>query len=189
MELDHILARWLDRETRPRLLVDCELSVHWLSAAAVELLSSDQPLLHRSGKLRTRDPRFERLLRAFFAGLQVEHISTFCLTNPDSGEHLLLSATRLPPPWSHLIGLSLRPTSEDLGIRLADLRQAFGLTPTEGRVTHHLIEGKTADETAEDLGVSLDTVRTHIKRTYAKLGVCSREGFFHKLAPFVVALN
>lgn len=189
MELDHILARWIDRENRPRLLVDGDLSLHWMSSAAVELLGGDQPLLHRCGKLRTRDPRYERLLRVFFGTVPVERVSTFCLSNSESGEHLLLSATRLQPPWSHLIGVSLRPTSEDLGIRLADLRQAFGLTPTEGRVTHHLIDGKTADETADDLGVSLDTVRTHIKRTYAKLGVCSREGFFHKLAPFVASLN
>jgi DNA-binding CsgD family transcriptional regulator len=34
--------------------------------------------------------------------------------------------------------------------------------------------------------VSLETVRTHIKRTYGKLGVRSRERFFYKLAPFVI---
>jgi DNA-binding CsgD family transcriptional regulator len=189
MELDHILARWIDCESRPRLLIDCDLCVHWISRAAVDLLSGDQPLVQRGGKLRTRDPRLERALRVFLSGAPAGRGASFCLANPDSEEHLLLSATRLQAPWTQLLGVSLRPTAEDLGVRPTDLRQAFGLTPTEGRVTNHLIEGKTADETAEDLGVSLDTVRTHIKRTYAKLGVCSREGFFRKLAPFVVALN
>jgi DNA-binding CsgD family transcriptional regulator len=189
MELDHILARWIDSETRPRMLIDGELCVHWMSCAAVELLSGDQPLVQRGGRLRTRDQRLERTLRSFLDAVPEGRGASFCLSGLDSEEHLLLAATRLQAPWAQLFGVSLRPTGEDLGVRLTDLRQAFGLTPTEGRVTHHLIEGKTADETAEDLGVSLDTVRTHIKRTYAKLGVCSREGLFHKLAPFVVALN
>jgi DNA-binding CsgD family transcriptional regulator len=189
MELDHILARWIDRESRPRMLTDGDLCVHWISSAAMDLLGGDQPLIHRGGRLRTRDPRLDRALRGFLRNVPAgPQGATFCISDPDEGEHLLLAATRLQEPWSHLLGCSLRPTSEDLGVRVADLRQAFGLTPTEGRVTHHLIEGKTADQTAEDLGVSLDTVRTHIKRTYAKLGVCSREGLFHKLAPFVVAL-
>jgi DNA-binding CsgD family transcriptional regulator len=189
MDLDQILARWMDYETRPRLLIEADLRVHWMSCAAVELLSRDQPLVQRGGKLRTRDQRLERMLRVFLDGVPEGRGASFCLSGIDSEEHLLLSATRLQAPWTHLLGVSLRPTGEDLSVRLAELRQAFGLTPTEGRVTHHLVDGRTADETAEDLGVSLDTVRTHIKRTYAKLGVCSREGFFHKLAPFVVALN
>jgi DNA-binding CsgD family transcriptional regulator len=49
--------------------------------------------------------------------------------------------------------------------------------------------GRTAEEASHELGVSLETVRTHIKRAYAKLGVCSREGFFHRLTPFVILLT
>jgi hypothetical protein len=57
-------------------------------------------------------------------------------------------ATRLPQPWEHLVGVTVQPANDDLSVRLADLKQAFGLTPTEARVAHYLFCGHTAEETA-----------------------------------------
>jgi DNA-binding CsgD family transcriptional regulator len=184
--VDNILATWIDGESRARLVVDANLTVYWVSSSAEGFLRKEDAVLYRNGRLRPRDPRAEHSLRSFVAEAN-DTMSSQCITNRETGEHVVLTAVRLQAPWQHVVGLTLHHTGPDFDFALADLRQAFGLTPSEREVARHLLEGRTADEAAGELGISLDTVRTHIKRAYAKLGVCSREAFFHKLAPFVLA--
>lgn len=62
-------------------------------------------------------------------------------------------------------------------IRPELLQKAHGLTPAEARVAIILLEGSSAREVADCLGVSFNTVRTQIKEVYAKLGVDSRARF------------
>lgn len=57
------------------------------------------------------------------------------------------------------------------------LQNAHGLTPAEARVAIALLEGDSAKDVANYLGVSFNTVRTQIKEIYAKLGVNSRANF------------
>ena len=48
------------------------------------------------------------------------------------------------------------------------LIQRFGLTPTELRVALALVDGKAPSAIAADQGVSLATVRTHLRRLFDK---------------------
>ena len=50
------------------------------------------------------------------------------------------------------------------------LREAFGLTDAELRVARALSGGGTAVETARQLGIRETTIRTHLRRLYAKTG-------------------
>ncbi|WP_085317210.1 alpha/beta fold hydrolase [Derxia lacustris] len=47
----------------------------------------------------------------------------------------------------------------------------FGLTPAEARVTQQITLGRSLDEIAVGLSVSLNTVKTHLKRVFSKVGV------------------
>lgn len=76
------------------------------------------------------------------------------------------SAAAAPPAGDQVIGIvelaeERRPQS---------LRQGFGLTPAQARVAMSLAAGKSPAETAQALGVSLATVRTHITALYDKTG-------------------
>ena len=51
------------------------------------------------------------------------------------------------------------------------LRQLFGLTAAEARLTAALVEGNSVKEFAEATGVSLNTARTHLKNLFIKVGV------------------
>jgi DNA-binding CsgD family transcriptional regulator len=183
--MDHILAGWLDGDRRPRIVVDGDLAAYWVNPSAEALMRSDRSVLHRNGRILPNDPRLEGELRTFVAHA-TDEVSAQCVSNRETGEQIVLAATRLPSPWNHLVGITLHRIAEDITVRLADLRRPFGLTATEARVAEQLLSGRTAEETALSLHVSLETVRTHIKRTYGKLGVRSRERFFYKLAPFVI---
>lgn len=186
--MDRILAGWLCGESRARVLVDRELAAYWVSDSAEALMQSERSVLHRNGRIVPKDPRLEGELRTFVARA-TDEVSTHCVANRETGGQIVLAATRLPDPWNHLVGITLRNADDQATVRVADLRQPFGLTATEARVAGRLLCGNTAEETAEQMNVSLETVRTHIKRAYGKLGVRSRERFFHKLAPFVISID
>ena len=48
---------------------------------------------------------------------------------------------------------------------------ALSLTPTEAHIAIALFKGNTAEKYAKERGVSINTVRWHIKRIYEKTGV------------------
>jgi DNA-binding CsgD family transcriptional regulator len=48
------------------------------------------------------------------------------------------------------------------------------LSIREEQIISSLIVGATAREIAAELALSFHTVRTHIRKIYAKIGVCSR---------------
>ncbi|MGY2060460.1 response regulator transcription factor, partial [Nocardia gipuzkoensis] len=50
------------------------------------------------------------------------------------------------------------------------------LTATELTVLEQLPSGRTVQQIAEILGVSINTVKTHLRGIYAKLGASSRSG-------------
>jgi FixJ family two-component response regulator len=60
-------------------------------------------------------------------------------------------------------------TAEDL------LRRLYGLTPTEARLTAILMQGKSLEDAAPELSISINTARTHIKRVFSKTGT-TRQG-------------
>jgi len=183
--LGQALAVWVEQERCARLLVDDNLRVLWMSAAAEGLMNLPNSLVIRNGHIRTRENRFDRQVRDLINGA-TSQVATLCLYDAKNGQHLVLTGVRLGAPAEALVGLTLLRAGEDFEFHLADLHSAFDLTQTEARVAYCLMDGHTAGETAEGLGVSLETVRTHIKRAYAKLGVSSREGFFHRLTPFLI---
>lgn len=53
--------------------------------------------------------------------------------------------------------------------------EQFGLSPRESDVLRYLAMGYSADAVAERLGVSWNTVRTHSRNIYTKMGVHSRQ--------------
>jgi DNA-binding CsgD family transcriptional regulator len=179
------LAMWMETEGRARILVDDDLRARWVSPRAAAMMSRANSLLIRNGHIRTRENRFDRQLRDFVAGA-TSTISLRCFHDPSACEHLVLTALRLGAPFEDIVGLTMQPASASYSFRIADLHDAFGFTLTEGRVAYDLLCGNTAEQTAQILHVGLETVRTHIKRIYVKLGVSSREAFFHRLAPFML---
>lgn len=69
---------------------------------------------------------------------------------------------------------------------LPDVGAIFGLTPSESRTLDGLVSGQRADELARASSVSIETVRTHIRRIYNKLGVNSREQMIAKINAYRV---
>jgi len=54
------------------------------------------------------------------------------------------------------------------------LRDTWGLSPQEARVTLRLVDGATVAACADEMGVARSTIRTHVKAAFAKTG-CTRQ--------------
>lgn len=71
--------------------------------------------------------------------------------------------------------LVLRKTEQDASdgedARSALLQLAYGLTQQEANVALRIAAGRSPEEICTDLGLSIHTVRTHLKRSYDKVGV------------------
>jgi DNA-binding CsgD family transcriptional regulator len=55
--------------------------------------------------------------------------------------------------------------------RLADLGPIFGVTRSEMIIARLIVEGMNVDMMAKEMGLAINTVRTHVKRLHAKTGV------------------
>ena len=77
----------------------------------------------------------------------------------------------------HAIDFALNPQSLHAANTAYDPKSSLSLppswvlTPSESRVVRLLAAGRTTAEMAQLLGLSVHTVRTHVKRAMAKAGV------------------
>jgi DNA-binding CsgD family transcriptional regulator len=62
------------------------------------------------------------------------------------------------------------------------LQELYGLTPAQADVARHLFLGETVESTADTLGVSPNTVRSHLKQVFTKCEVQSQAELLHLLA-------
>ena len=68
----------------------------------------------------------------------------------------------------------LVPAGRPAPIETAALRRRFELTPAQLKVVEHLCRGLTNREIAEELGLSIETVRKHVATIFDKTGVNTR---------------
>lgn len=69
-----------------------------------------------------------------------------------------------------------------ISLSAVKLRNAYGLTGAEARLCLHLFEGQTLQDTAERLGISRNTAKTHLKHVFAKCKVSSQPQLMRLLA-------
>ncbi|HEU0024295.1 MAG TPA: response regulator transcription factor [Thermoleophilaceae bacterium] len=77
----------------------------------------------------------------------------------------------------HLAARGLHVLPQSSGVHGGDPVRIVGvdqLTPREGEVLEQLQEGATNAEIAERLAIGVETVRTHARKIYRKLGIASR---------------
>ena len=71
--------------------------------------------------------------------------------------------------------------SEPASCDMAEICSEFRLTPRESEILQYLALGKSAKHIAEHCFVSPETVRSHTKRIYVKMGLHSRDGLMSLL--------
>jgi DNA-binding NarL/FixJ family response regulator len=97
--------------------------------------------------------------------------ATACISKETQGRDII-NAVHLASRGMHVLPRSAAPSAdqpEELGIPAPDL-----LTPREADVLELLQEGMTNAQIAHTLSIGVETVRTHARNIYAKLGISTR---------------
>jgi DNA-binding CsgD family transcriptional regulator/PAS domain-containing protein len=179
----HALIKLLDHIPFACVLVNQTGHIRFVNQAATELLSKEQELLIRSGRLCARTGNDSlRLWKAISLSAQATESS------PQSTEqHLVLAGLSMPVFISVFsigrdqLHLPQRPedlvaivTKDGMGVTfetIAGFAAAYGLSPPEERLVQLLASGHALFEAARQLGITKNTARTHMRHAYAKVQV------------------
>jgi len=162
----------LDEDEIARIVIDSHGTVLWRSRAAAVMLSGASPLVDRGGKVGGVDRRahqflVERMAEAL-AGQEVCQI-----IDCDQDERYLMRMRVVQDGGDRALVIVLKDF--DAPAHLPRLEAMFGLSTMEARILAEIIAGNSAERIADQKGVSILTVRTHIKHIHGKMGVRSKE--------------
>lgn len=175
---------WVDAFPFPGIIVARDGRVLWANPMAEELMSQDGVLTVAQGRLTPLDKAEAFRLQAFIAGCETPSLWT--LAGSNSRPWVVRAQPIKPPGMNPAVGLMFFPAAIEARTLWADIEHLFCLTPAEAQVVKFILHGSPAEAVARELGVSVETVRTHIRRAYSKVGVTSREQLFAALSPFNV---
>ncbi len=172
------LAAQLDSHPHGFCLIDCYRRVVHSNSAAKTLLAAGDGVRMRSGRLVARSAADELVLA---------HAVSCCADGRST--RIAVSRGGDKPPLRLLIFPHTPDNPPTLGatraltaVMLVDvslpsrmdapmLREIFGLTKNESIVALRLAQGLDLKEIAAGMGISIETVRTHLRRTMSKTGV------------------
>ena len=176
------LAAALDRLPQGAMLLDRHDRPLVVNRRAEALLADTDGLgLGRTGLVAARSretAELRRLLASAEPG-DAERLrrrgGALRLPRPSCRKPLSLLVNHLPlrRPLGGHAGLKLVfITDPEATPRTAEdtLRELYGLTPAEARLTAHLLQGRSLQETADQLEITTNTARTHLKRVLSKTG-------------------
>ncbi|AYG94366.1 LuxR family transcriptional regulator [Brevundimonas naejangsanensis] len=177
-QCNRALAAWIDGEMRARLLVTRALDVVWMNEAA-RILREDGELFGVEGGRFAPQSRVLARLAA-----QARPGEARCLAAPGAdGRTWVVWAREVATSPTSLIGLTLQRSGGE--VRFQALIETHLLSPSEGRIVEMLLAGMETGRIAQTMDVSLETVRSHLKRAYQKMGVRSRGELFAQALAFV----
>lgn len=184
--VETMLLTWLDADESARLIVDDQLKISWANGTARRWLSERSPIAAIKERLCLGDSTL--ILRALLTRAAVKPEGT-CVPIANGTDHLIICARRVGAQrLRSMFGIHVRRTDQPPMEVPVGVAEAFRLTASEVRVLEQLCRGVTAQEAAVELGLSVETIRTHIKRLYQKVGVASREALLSHLRPFMMTL-
>jgi DNA-binding CsgD family transcriptional regulator len=181
-----LLQRWAEVEHSAKLIVDRRMFVIWNNAAMDRVFAAQSAIMRVRDQLICPVPdngaRLKLALKATNTGISACHLA--CAS---TAQHVLCSCVSIMPVKGEMrFGITIKLSgSKHLSFDL--LQQAYELTPAECLLLSRLLRGLTAEESALEGAIAVDTVRTHVRNIYLKLDVTSREAMFHSIIPFIEA--
>jgi DNA-binding CsgD family transcriptional regulator len=171
----------LDRFPTGIVAVNSDAKVILTNRTAEEILKSGDGLISRDG-LRAASREQTAKLRNVIAAVSMQRDSAIPkletlvqVDRPSGSTPFEVLVAPLPAHSSLRRGatavLFITDPDAEAALDSRKLRELFGLTPAEIRLSIALVKGKSVAQYAREAAISLNTARTHIKRIYSKTGV------------------
>ncbi|MET8423685.1 helix-turn-helix transcriptional regulator [Nocardia sp. NPDC004860] len=171
----------LDRHRHGLALVSGCGRVDYANPAALAILRAGDGLrLGAPARLESNDPAVSSRLRRLLAAAAQTGPSNAAarLLIPRDGGRLPLTVSILPlcpgsqeSPRRAALMVIVDPEREEPGGR-ETLRELYGLTRAESQVAFEVLRGSGLASVAEELYISVNTARTHLRQVFAKTGTC-----------------
>ncbi len=175
---------WMEADAQPRIICTTALELVWANSAARNPSVNGGELDLKDGAIALRERTAQAGFCAFVKACGPV-LTTLALPRETGNGHLLLRGRRIGEEDGYgLVGLTFLYSGNMFRPLYADLDNAFQLTPAEHRILLRMIDGLNAEGIAEAKQLSIETVRSHIRNIYNKMGVTTRESMFAKARPF-----
>lgn len=186
VETDSFAAALVNRLRAAVLRLDERMNVLFANRAAYRLAAEGDVIAISDGRLRFVGAAATETLRAFLrkATAADREVSDTVLLNRDYGRRVRVWgwAAKAEGSGRHEIGLVVLPDDYDAEVLEAMLRENYGLTPSEIRTTVGLLSNNGLAAVADATGVSVETVRFHMKRIFSKTGTCRQSELVRVIA-------
>lgn len=179
----------MDKLDRGVILLDGQGRVVDANALAAHLIEAGDGLRLRSGRLvfadAALDARLSKAIARQRAGSADGPAAIAARVRRDGGAPYRVVVAPIPPDADArdvAFFVLIYPPNTQQDISPAVLREMYGLTPAQADVVRSLFAGRSVEETAQVLELSLNTVRTHLKQIFNKCEVSSQAELMHLLA-------
>lgn len=156
-------------DMRPKIVVDYDQRVLWCCDNSERLLNGPMPLCIRKDKLVVDDDEMRGEFVEFLnnVGPNVQRI----LIRGKAKRHWAVVRAWKPLQWDRAVCVMATPSLAQEDIVGSGLARELNLTNAEARVLREFAELNSPKQIACNLGVSLSTVRSHLKQIHAKAAV------------------
>jgi PAS domain S-box-containing protein len=190
--IERALPKALDAIPHGVLVVGADLRVRYLNRSARDTLSRNRGIELRNDILsindKQLDQRFKELVQLATAKArlgQEQASGAMFVRAPMSREHVELIVAPVPASGSTEIEAQilvyLFDTSSPRQVSFDVLTGLYGLTHTEAKLVQFMTNGMTLDEAAEELEISVNTARTHLKHVFHKTGINRQTELIHRI--------
>jgi len=176
----HLFRDALQNLAVPVVLTESNGFILYANTSAEHMFATGGPIFRQDRIIQAQNPSIgDALLQAIASAASDTSLGS-------KGIGLPISATGMPPAVAYVLPLSqgtaraaFRPacaavfvstTTSASPLPEAVLTTLFDLTPAEARVLMTIGSGISPPQSAEALGVSENTIKTHLSRIYAKTG-------------------
>ena len=179
---------FLDKLDRGIVILDARGRLLAANALAQGVLDSGDGIAVRSGRFAFSDADFDNRLGRLLAsaGRSSNGNSTIAArvkrANASAFRVVVSPMPGIGDERSVAFVVIIYGPNERREIAPALLRELYGLTRAQADVACSLYAGRSVEETASSLELSLNTVRTHLKQIFSKCEVQSQAELLHMLA-------
>jgi DNA-binding CsgD family transcriptional regulator len=179
----------LDKLDRGVVLLDARGRVLDANSLAMRVLEAGDGMAVRSGRFvfsdAVLDARLSRLLEPRGSMAADRSTALAARVRRANGASYRVVATPVPKDADErdvaVVVLIYAPDGQrDISTEV--LRELYALTPAQAQVARSLFAGRSVEESAAALNLSLNTVRTHLKQIFNRCEVQSQAELLHLLA-------
>lgn len=176
-----VMQRSIDQAHFPLIEVDACGRVVWMNTDAEKQLPDFSELSVSGGRLKARSSEHNAVLQNAIADLHHFNDELLCYVPEDKAvQPVVLGEDAFSV--TQYCWVSLRDTKVLVSFddhRLVDQKlrwskKVYNFSSTQAQIVKLVVEGDDLSNIAEDLGITINTVRTHLQRVYDKSGARSR---------------